>query len=75
VAHAAEEGDLVLFKLHPGAAAIAEAPAREGIAHCFTVHRDSGGQTFKNSYKGGAMRFARGQPTQHVHHFAMTCTH
>ena len=64
VPHPAEEGDLVLLELHPGAAAVAEPPPREVVRHHLGGDRHTGGQTLQRRDECGAVRLPRGQPAQ-----------
>ena len=71
VADAAEDGDLVLFELHPGAAAVAEPASGQCVLDLRAGEFDSGRYAFDNSHQCRAMGFTGGQPTQHNFHPAM----
>ena len=60
VADAAHQRDLVLFEFHPGAAAIAQAPARQRVLDLGCGQFDAGGDAFDNSYQGRTMGFTGG---------------
>ena len=64
----AEQGDLVLFELHPGTAAVAEAAPGELGGDVRGRHRDPGRQSFEDGDQGGTMRFTCGEPAQHARH-------
>ena len=63
---AADDVDLVLLELHPGAAAVAQAAAGEGVDDVARGHLDTGGQPLEDGDESGAVGLARGQPTQHA---------
>ena len=65
VADAADQRDLVLLELHPGAAAVAEPAAGQGVGEVVGRHPDMGGQPLEDRDQGGAVGLARGEPTQH----------
>ena len=65
VADAADQRDLVLLELHPGAAAVAEPAPRERVGDVVRRHLDVGGQPLEDRDQGGAVGLARGEPTQH----------
>ena len=65
VPDAADQGDLVLLELHPGAAAVAEPPARQGVADVVGGHPHVGGQPLEDRDERRAVRLTRRQPTQH----------
>ena len=65
VADAADDRDLVLLELHPGAAAVAEPAAGQGVGDVGGGHPDMGGQPLEDRDQGRAVGLARGQPTQH----------
>ena len=62
VPHAAEDGHLVLLELHAGAAAIAEATAREGVGDGLGGGLDPGRESFEDRGEGGAVGFPCGEP-------------
>ena len=66
VADAADDRDLVLLELHPGAAAVAEAAPGERVGDVGGGHPDVGGQPLEDRDQGGAVGLARGEPTQHA---------
>ena len=66
VPHPAEELDLVLLELHPGAAAVAEAASRERVDDVLRRDLDVGGQTFEDGDQGRAVGLAGSEPTQHA---------
>jgi hypothetical protein len=68
VAHAAEDGHNVLLKLHPGTAAITEAPTGEGIGDLAAGEFNTGRHAFNNSDQCRTMGFTGSQPTQHTIH-------
>ena len=63
---AADDVDLVLLELHPGAAAVAQAAAGEGVDDVARGHLDMGGQTLEDGDQSRAVGLARSEPTQHV---------
>ncbi len=65
VADAADDGDLVLLELHPGAAAVAEATAGEGVGDVVGGDRDVGGQALQDRDEGRSVGLARSEPAQH----------
>src|SRR5581483_5692168 len=66
VPHAAEEGDLVLLELHPGAAAVAEPAAGERVRDRLGGRAHAGRQSLDDRDERGTVRFACGEPTQHA---------
>jgi hypothetical protein len=71
VANAAEDRHLVLLELHPGAATIPQATARQGSTNLLTRELYSSRNAFNDSDQGRAMGFTGSQPTQHKIHPAM----
>src|SRR5581483_3364112 len=65
VPHSAEEGDLILLELHPGAAAVAEPAAGERVRDVFGGRAHAGRQSLDDRDERGTVRFACGEPTQH----------
>ena len=68
VPDAAEQRDLVLLELHPGAAAVAEPAAGELGGDVGRGHRHTCRQSFEDGNQGGTMRFTCGEPAQHARH-------
>ena len=66
VPDAAEDRDLVLLELHPGAAAVAEPAPGQGVGDVVGGDRDVGGQALEDRDQGRAVGLARGEPTQHA---------
>ena len=64
VPHAAEEGDLVALELHPGTAAVAEAPPGQVVRHHLRGDRHAGGKPLQRRHQCGSVRLPRGQPAQ-----------
>ena len=65
VPHPAEELDLVLLELHPGAAAVAQPPARQGAGDVGRGDLDARGQAIDGRDERGPVRLPSGQPAQH----------
>ena len=65
VAHAADDGDLVLLELHPCAPAVAEASTRQGVGDVVGGDPDMGRQALEDRDQGRAVGLARSEPTQH----------
>ena len=74
VPDAAQDGHDVLFELHPGTAAVAQAASRQGLADPGAGELNTGGHAFNNSDQCRAMGFSGSQPTQHKIHPAMSGT-
>ena len=64
VPDAADQGDLVLLELHPGAAAVAEPAPGQRVADVVGGHPDVGGQPLEDRHQGRAVGLTRGQPAQ-----------
>ncbi len=62
----AEELDLVLLELHPGAAAEPEPTACERRRDVLGRHLDAGRQTLDRREEGRAVGLTCGQPAKHV---------
>ena len=62
----AEQCDLVLFELHPSAAAVTEAPTGQLGGDIGRGHRNTCRQSFEDGNQGGTMRFTCGEPAQHA---------
>ena len=71
VPDAADERDLVLLELHPGAAAVAEPAPRQRVADVVGGHPHVGGQPLEDRDEGRAVGLTRGQPAQgHAQRFS-----
>ena len=62
----ADDLDLVLLERHPRAAAVAEPAAGQLARDLRAGHLDPGGYAVEHRDQRGAVRLARGQPTQHA---------
>ena len=65
VAHTGQHGDLILLELHPRAAAVAQASARQLIRDVARGHLDTGHHALDNGHQGAAVGFTGGRPSQH----------
>ena len=52
MADAAEQGDVVLFEAHAGAAAVAETPAGELVLHLLAGEAQARGQPLDHDHQG-----------------------
>src|SRR4029078_8527659 len=68
VPDACQYGDLVLLKLHPGAAAVAEAAAGQLTRYVFRGDVDAGDHALDHGHKRAAVRFTGCGPSQHASH-------
>ena len=65
VAHPAEELDLVGLEAHAGAAAVAEAAARQLVGDVVDEDRQAGGQALDGDHQRRSVGLARRQEPQH----------
>ena len=69
MANATEQSEIISFKLHAGAAAVAEAAARELESDVVLGNGNPGGHVLNECNECLAVRFTCGSPTKHADYY------